>query len=705
VHRFYRFLIVFTCAWGFTIPSSAFANTEDDTTETNSDFEAFILRPTVGLGVGNITFMGDIGNYHKGFHPTVSRLAYDLRVTNPLTEFLDISFYVMFGTMSSSERSLTRNLNFQSQIRSGGMVLSYSFANWLPRLRIIEPYIYTGIESFEFLSKTDLYDRYGNYYHYWSDGSIRNLAENDPNATSAVLIQRDYHYESDVRELNLDGFGKYPERSWAIPVGVGFNMHLNQRWKLRVGTSIHFTMTDLADGVTDNSAGDRQGDDRNDRYLFSSLSLNYDLQRLSKPKAKKEIEDPYIESEYLALDTVDTDLDGVMDFVDDCAYTPSGVQVNGRGCPFDKDKDKVPDFRDDELPTDAGKPVKDNGVAFTEQELEERYLRYSDTTGQYVEYVTISESETFIVGPNGQLISITPKKDLNYVIVIGTETKNVPANELHKYLHFKDFRTIESGDTVFYVVGNFSNETDAKKRIEELRQMGYNVEGIATTSGKGNDILVQIVLPKDSLNPTIVPVVTKDGIITYRVQIGAFKDKVAPSVFSDIPGLLVVKGEDGYTRYYSGSFKTPEEAAKHKVVMLSRGYPGSFLVAYRDGKRIPLDQAGVEFVTEEGKDSVNIGDGNIKAINPKDVKFRVQVGAFKSDVPTEIFDLFLEIGNIVPIRDENGMTKYYTLTFNSDAEAKAARDKIIRMGIGGAFIVGEYKERIISYEEALKLLK
>ena len=48
--------------------------------------------------------------------------------------------------------------------------------------------------------------------------SIKDLAENDPNADNAIDLVRDYTYESDIREQNFDGFGNiavltslYPE--------------------------------------------------------------------------------------------------------------------------------------------------------------------------------------------------------------------------------------------------------------------------------------------------------------------------------------------------------------------------------------------------------------------------------------------------------------------------------------------------------------
>ncbi|HYG50963.1 MAG TPA: hypothetical protein VD905_08665, partial [Flavobacteriales bacterium] len=296
------------------------------------------FKPTFGLGIGNFTFFGDVGNDYKGFHSLVSRIGYELKVNHSLTDYLDLGFYVIFGKLSANERDSVRNLNFESQIRTGGAILQYNFSHLLAIDHDVEPYIFAGFESFEFLSKTDLYDKFGNRYYYWSDGSIRNVDESSPNAENSILIQRDYTYESDLREQNLDGFGKYRERSWAIPVGVGVQFKIGKRMNFKVGTSMHFTFTDLVDNVTEESVGDRQGNAKNDRFLYSSFSLNYDLVGPDKSKKK---EDPIIREEddgdYYVMDLTDLDKDGVRDFKDNCLNTPEGVKVDVKGCPLDKD--------------------------------------------------------------------------------------------------------------------------------------------------------------------------------------------------------------------------------------------------------------------------------------------------------------------------------------------------------------------------------
>ena len=351
----------------------------------------FLFKPQLSIGVGMMTFYGDIGSNHSGYHPTVSRLGYDLRLINPLTDYLDVSFYVLFGQVSSNERTVNRNLNFNSNITTGGITLNYNFRHLLRKERIINPYVHLGIESIEFLSKTDLRDVDGNYYNYWSDGSIRDIAQNDANANSAVEIYRDYSYESDIREENIDGFGKYAERTWGVPVEIGVNLHTGKRIKLRFGTSMHFTFSDFIDGVTHESLNSRAGDDRNDKILYSHFALTYDLtlpKKGEKPVKPKEI-DPL---ELYRKDTIDSDGDLVVDLADFCANTPLDARpIDEFGCPVDIDLDGVPDYRDEELNTPDSSIAKENGVAYSAADFENMYRIYYDSVGEFSEW---NEAET-----------------------------------------------------------------------------------------------------------------------------------------------------------------------------------------------------------------------------------------------------------------------------------------------------------------------
>ena len=57
----------------------------------------------------------------------------------------------------------------------------------------------------------------------------------------------------------------------------------------------------------------------------------------------------------------DEDNDGVEDKKDQCAHTPSGVNVDANGCPMDEDKDGIPDYLDKCAGTPAGTAVDSIG--------------------------------------------------------------------------------------------------------------------------------------------------------------------------------------------------------------------------------------------------------------------------------------------------------------------------------------------------------
>lgn len=664
----------------------------------------FIFKPKLSLGIGMFTFYGDISTNNQGFHPTVSRLAYDLRLINPLTDYLDMNFYVLFGQTSANERTLDRNLNFNSNITTGGMTLTYNFKNLRTWKSNVHPYISAGIESVEFLSKTDLYDANGNYYYYWSDGRIMDMAEDDPNAGNASELQRDYTYESDIRELNLDGDGNYAERTWAVPVEVGANFVLGKKVNFRVSTSMHFTQSDFIDGVTGNSVGTRAGTKGNDKFLYTSVSMTYDLS-FGKGSGKdgdiKEWEDAF------AKDSSDYDNDGVGDLADLCAKTPEDARpVDEFGCPLDQDEDGVSDNKDDELNTPEGAPVNEHGVALTDDDFELMYRMYKDSIGEFAtfdEVTNVSESEGGgrPTGPGTGIVGGAKEK---YTVIIGSDSTGVTANDLHRFLSFKDFKIVDDGENVYYIIGEYDNASDAVAARNELENQGIDASVGKTGPGDNGKTTVTEV-PEGELPDSNGTANLASGTI-YKVQIGAFSKKLSGKVFGDTKDLTYIKGDDGLWRYYSGSFSDKQAAAQHRINMLEQGYKGSFIVVFKGGDRLTLEEGGFE-VSEghnDTKEESSVPSTNV--VNPDLIKFKVQVGAFQNKIPTDILDLYLSIGNVLPRKDdESGLTKYFIGTYGSYQEAEDAKKDLQEKGLVDAFVVGDFNGKIITAQEALDLLK
>ena len=708
------------------INSNSFSNEFIEDEETSTD--EFLFKPQLSLGTGMLTFYGDIGSNHRGYHPMVSRLATTLRLINPLNDFLDLGFYVLFGQISANERTLTRNLNFNSNITTGGVTINYNFNHFLKKGRNVEPYIHVGLESIEFLSKTDLQDANGNTYYYWSDGTIKDMAENDPNADNAVDLVRDYTFESDIREQNFDGFGKYQERTFGIPLELGANFHVGERLKFRVGSSVHFTFTDLIDGVTSESLGNRIGDARNDKMLYTHIAMCYDFNIKSKKKPKVDIIDEDSEK-YYREDIEDADGDLIVDHMDKCPNTPQGVEVDEFGCPLDDDIDGVANSFDDELLSLEGALVDINGVTMTDDDHIENYRRYKDSIGEFSQWDTLHRTwgsdprslKTLIDTRN-----LTPKSKELY-IVIGSDIQGVSADELWKKLANRDFQVKESGDSILYVMGGYEPDVVADV-IKELENDSVEVQGVVeindqdeitpvdvdeiiAESNVAEETEEELPLENESNTDTaiveeFVPVIDPETqLASFRIQIGAFSRKISKSVFGDLPDVVSVRGDDGLYRYFSGSYTDKAKAATHKVNLTTSGYNDAFIVAFKDGKRVTLREAGFEVKPGVVEDLSVSSTPSANAVDPSLIKFRIQVGAFKEKVPTDYLDIFLDIGNVLPKRDVvSGFTRYYVGKLDTYEAAMAFRDKIASRGLEDCFIVGEFKQNIITSREALNLL-
>lgn len=786
-----------------------------------------IITPTIGLGTGMFSFYGDL--YNKHFQaPMVSRLAFDLSVSQPIQDYLLLNFHVIFGKLGANERFApnNRNLNFESQIRVGGINLEYNFDNLLPPKRTISPYVTVGLESFEFLSKTDMKDKNGLTYYYWADGSIRDKDEQATDAGLAVEIKRDYTYESDIREMNLDNFGKYPERSFAIPVGAGVSLKINDFFDFKMGATMHFSFTDYIDGVTEKSVGFRQGNSKNDNFMMTSFSLHYNLGTKAlnksfknKKAVKKDMEEHYKDVDFAAIDSEDQDKDGVNDWNDQCAGTPPGVPVDANGCPKDDDQDGIPNYRDDEIKSPKNSLVNTRGVHMSDSLIAYQYNLYMDSTGDF----GLVDNRDLASSKLGQK---------EYSVELGTFKKGLPANLMTKFLSINDISSANTSDSAtIYTAGKFDNYQDAEKRKQQLISQGltdakvvyklnskyYDASpGISTASAndyngkligadktplanskvnlvnekgqilqttttdevgafhfilltpdqhvmialdendtqlrkfkkifladvKGNK--VEEVYPNNvafniASNKNIADnlannnykgttdktknnatannvkdnknisnnsnaVFTTPGIV-LRVQLGAYRKRLSKAVFRDVNDLIEIRTEDGLYKYMTGSFTSMVPAAKLKTDMLLSGYPGAFITAYKDGKRITLQEAGATLAT---KDNLTETSDNtaVSGVNKKLVKFKVQVGVFKKQPPDSKLAIFAKLKDLNGERTSSGLTRYVVGLFNSYKEAEDFRNVIVKTyGLSDAFVVSTFNNEYISIPEALEILK
>ncbi|HBX51194.1 MAG: hypothetical protein A2275_09160 [Bacteroidetes bacterium RIFOXYA12_FULL_35_11] len=350
-------------------------------------------KPIIIVGTGIMSFYGEVSSTPKA-HPVIGRVGFTLGVSKNLDEFLSVGLSAIMGKLSGQTVAGDMRYNFQTDIFCGSANLTYNFGHFLKKegylLALnkqyqVLPFISIGIEANNFNSKADIKDKNGNIYNYWSDGTIRNLPETAPNAATSVILVRDYKYETDLRDQNLDGLGRYSQTTISVPLHVGFDLNVHERITMRLGTSIHYNFSDNIDNFTSKGKGVRQGRSGGDTYIFSYVTFLLDI--FSKEKIvnydKFLADNPNI-SDFDKIYYADEDKDGVTDFDDQCIGTPLGVPVDKFGCPIDCDGDGIPDYLEkEEYNSTPGTVVDLYGNAYTDSMMLEMA---ADTAKFGVEY-------------------------------------------------------------------------------------------------------------------------------------------------------------------------------------------------------------------------------------------------------------------------------------------------------------------------------
>ncbi len=298
--------------------------------------------PLVSFGYGLTQFHGDVGNTNKsgGAFRTSLRFGVEQRFGN----MFGAELFGNYGKVSKSERSLTLNRNFESQVLFVGLNGVFYFDNDVIMKRDAQfaPYISAGFGWMSFDPHGDLKDKRDSTYNYWSDGSIHSRAENDPLASTSTILHRDYTFESQLK----DSATNYSRSTFGIPLSVGFRWKFGPNAGANIQASYFLTFTDYIDNVKDGG---------NDSWMWYGVSVYY---KFGHPDREKETG-----VDVNAMMNEDYDKDGIADKDDNCQGTPTGVKVDNHGCPLDDDKDGVADYLDKEPNTKKGNKVDENGVS------------------------------------------------------------------------------------------------------------------------------------------------------------------------------------------------------------------------------------------------------------------------------------------------------------------------------------------------------
>ena len=333
--------------------------------------------PSISLGYGVTQFSGDVGrtSHTGGALRSSMRFGIEQRFGN----YFGAELSGNIGKLSKSERSLTLNRNFESKFMFFGLSGIFYFDNdaIMKRNAPFVPYISAGFGWMSFDPHGDLKDKHDSTYNYWSDGSIHSSPENSATASSSILLNRDYTFETQLK----DSSSNYTRSTFAIPLSAGFRWKFGSHAGANLQATYFLTFSDYLDNVKDGG---------NDSWMWYGVSVYYKFGK----NDREEDSGP----DMSAMMNEDFDKDGIADKNDNCQGTPAGVKVDGHGCPLDGDNDGVADYLDKEPDTKKGLTVDENGVALDYDKIKTQTERDSVNAVQKTTFDQNPSQETLKQG-------------------------------------------------------------------------------------------------------------------------------------------------------------------------------------------------------------------------------------------------------------------------------------------------------------------
>jgi len=241
---------------------------------------------------------------------------------------------------------------------------------------------------------------------------------------------------------------------------------------------------------------------------------------------------------------------------------------------------------------------------------------------------------------------------------------------------------------------NASAQTNATESpVTQKNNTGVNTNDSQTQSGSQGTSIAKA-----------TDIATVSGVV-YTVQVGVYSKPVTSAQLFNIGNLYTEKMNNGLMRYTSGAYADITEATKAKDAIVARGVRDAFIIIYKDGKRAtgtdltqrPKTNANTETVKNENTSS---------SVSTQDIVFKVQVGAYKSEVPIEVANKFLSIATkgVNVSKDETGMTIYSVGKFKTYEEALTTKNELVNSGIADAFVVAYNKDKRMNLDEAKQII-
>ena len=174
---------------------------------------------------------------------------------------------------------------------------------------------------------------------------------------------------------------------------------------------------------------------------------------------------------------------------------------------------------------------------------------------------------------------------------------------------------INGSNSIRYFAGVFGSVPEAEKALLEVNRMGFSDAFLvafndnlkipvtrARQMERGRQAANEANIRQDAVPVSGLPAPASDPVekvntVVFKIQLGAFSDLLQSDIHSDWNNMASGKNLE-YTRnnnglyvYTLGNFNTFDEAVKLRDHVRKSGVPDAFIVPYKDGVRIRMEEA------------------------------------------------------------------------------------------------------------------
>ncbi|HNW98829.1 MAG TPA: hypothetical protein PKK00_10510 [Bacteroidales bacterium] len=268
-----------------------------------------------------------------------------------------------------------------------------------------------------------------------------------------------------------------------------------------------------------------------------------------------------------------------------------------------------------------------------------------------------------------------------------------------------------------YMSGLFTIYNTARTACTEIKNDGYpDAFIVAYINGKRVSVADALAMIKTGNIPVANANVATTGILTnpvsgikglfYSVQVGVYVRPVTSAQLFKITPLYDEIMANGYYRYLSGTFNNLQQAVAAKNVIVTKGVTDAFVVVYYNGKKISYDEA--KALQAAGNVNIEVENTAISTVDMTGITFKVQVGAYKNEVPTDILNKWLDIvvtNGLDHYITDNGITIYISGSFKNYDAAGEYKNELISKGITDAYVVAFKNNQKINITKEMELMK